>query len=284
MSILNHPDISQAYFFPQSDVYSEATKVVLESATLRCAHYCPHPDLPTLIHFHGNGESVAAYERSSFASFLSRELCGVNVLMMEYRGYGKSSGKPELVSMLSDGEGVLRKLNLSPAQTIAYGRSIGSLYAIELANRWPDLAGLVIDSGIADIRERFLDNPRLQQASAGLDFAEIESEIVKHFDHQAKLTRYANPLLVLHTENDGLIQPHHAERIYQWSGSKCKQLRMYYTGNHNTIFRENYRDMLYALRELCLDIFPDAPWLPFQGQCTAPASAAYVRVERSNSQ
>ncbi len=58
--------------------------------------------------------------------------------------------------MLDDGEEMLLKLQLDPARCVAYGRSIGSLYALELSARFPNLGGLFIDSGIADTRFPFL--------------------------------------------------------------------------------------------------------------------------------
>lgn len=281
MSILNHPRICEAYFFPQPNRCPEAIAVDVGDAVLRCFHYCPHPELPTLVHFHGNGESVKGYVQGSFPAFISTELCGINVLMIEYRGYGGSSGAAELVTMLSDGARVLKALSIPPSRVVAYGRSIGSLYAIELASRCSDLAGLVIDSGIANIRERFLDNLNLQRAVEGLSIEELEAEIAVHFDHRQKLSRYRGPLLLFHTENDGIIHLNHAERLFEWGVDASKELRVYYVGNHNTIFRENYRDILFSLRLFCQRAFPDAPWLPYSGQHTLPASPAYVRVARA---
>ena len=45
------------------------------------------------------------------------------------------------------------------------------------------------------------------------------AEVERHFDHKKKLSSYNNPLLILHTENDGLIDISHAERNHQWAGS-----------------------------------------------------------------
>ena len=58
--------------------------------------------------------------------------------------------------MLGDGEATVKAAGLAPERVIAFGRSIGSLYAIELAHRQPALAGLILESGIADPSERFL--------------------------------------------------------------------------------------------------------------------------------
>ncbi|MCC6509645.1 MAG: hypothetical protein IT423_11090, partial [Pirellulaceae bacterium] len=80
MSILNHPAINQAYFAPQRRRCEEAIEVDVGNAVLRCYHYCPHPELPTLVHFHGNGEAIAHYVHGEFPQFFSDELGGMNVL------------------------------------------------------------------------------------------------------------------------------------------------------------------------------------------------------------
>ncbi len=282
MSILNHPAISKAYFFPQAIRCNEAIEVDIGEATLRCLNYRPNPELPTLVHFHGNGESVAHYVRGGFPPLFSEELCGINVLMIEYRGYGGSTGEVELVSMLADGQSVLQQLGIDPAKSIACGRSVGSLYAIELAHRCPSLAGLVIDSGIADIRERFLAYPQIRQTLEKFENTEVESDIRKHFDHPEKMRSYKGPLLLLHTQNDGIIDSSHAERLYDWAGTTNKELRIYADGNHNTIFPQNYRDMLFSIRLLCQAAFPNARWKHFNGRSNSRAAPSGVRVRQTS--
>ena len=62
------------------------------------------------------------------------------------------------------------------------------------------------------------------------------------------LPGYKSPLLILHTENDGLIDISHAERNHRWAGSAQKQLVRFPHGNHNTIFRSNLSEYLEAVR------------------------------------
>ena len=62
---------------------------------------------------------------------------GVNVLFVEYRGYGASSGEPGLARLLDDVPVIVQALPVPPNQLVAFGRSLGSLYAIDLVNRFP---------------------------------------------------------------------------------------------------------------------------------------------------
>ena len=128
---------------------------------------------------------------------------------------------------------------------IAFGRSIGSLYAIELVHRLPAMAGLILESGIADPSERFLTYADL--TVAGVTESDVVVEVERHFNHEKKLSEYENPLLILHTENDGLIDISHAERNHQWAGSTRKWLLRFPFGNHNTIFGTNMKEYLAAV-------------------------------------
>ncbi|MCA9069633.1 MAG: alpha/beta hydrolase [Planctomycetaceae bacterium] len=242
MSVLDHPAISGAYLFPQPRRVSDPFRIEVDGAELACYRQIVDPKNFTLVHFHGNGEAVADYIPDIADLFTDM---GLNLLFVEYREYGASTGKAQLVAMLGDGEAALKAAGLKPEKVIVFGRSIGSLYAIELAARQPGIAGLIIDSGIADRSEKFLARSDLE--SVGLEKNEVIAEVNQQFNHQTKLAGYENPLLILHTENDGLIDISHAERNYQWAGSIDKRLVRLTYGNHNTILFANAKEYLDAV-------------------------------------
>ena len=204
-----------------------------------------------MVHFHGNGEAVADYVPSMADVF---EDFGLNQLFIEYREYGGSSGEAKLVAMLADGESVIQAAGIAPEKAVVCGRSIGSLNAIELASRQSNIAGMITESGIADPCERFLTYADLE--SAGIGETDVQAEVAKHFNHQLKLSNYTNPLLILHTENDGLIDISHAERNYEWAGSKQKRLVRFSKGNHNTIFQANMNKYVAAVKEFVEGLQP----------------------------
>jgi len=240
--ILDTPAISGRYLFPQDRFVEEPFVVQVDDVALACFRRIVDPHGFTVIHFHGNGEAVADYV--PFWADLFAEM-GLNSLFVEYRGYGRSTGEAQLVAMLGDGEAAMQVAGVSPQKAIVFGRSIGSLYAIELAQRQPHVAGLIIESGIADPCDRFLNNADL--ASLGIDEADVHAEVKKDFNHERKLFIYTNPLLILHTVDDGLIDISHAERNLAWSGSTQKQLVRFTNGNHNTIFPANLTEYIDAV-------------------------------------
>lgn len=233
-SILDHPAISGHYLFPQARFVNDPFMVDIDGAELACYRRIIDPQNFTIVHFHGNGESVADYVPDMADVF---EELGLNSLFVEYREYGDSTGNAHLVAMLGDGEAAMKTAGLQPEKTIVFGRSIGSLYAIELAHRQPTIAGLILESGIADPSERFLTYADL--SAAGLEKADVLAETKRYFNHKKKLAEYRNSLLVMHTEKDGLIDISHAERNYKWAGSPQKRILRFAVGNHNTILGTN---------------------------------------------
>ncbi len=242
-SFLDHPAISGHYLFPQPRCVKDPLMVEVAGAELACYRKVIDPGKFTMVHFHGNGEAVADYVPDMADIFAD---LGLNSLFVEYREYGDSTGQARLVTMLGDGEVAIKAAGLAPERVIAFGRSIGSLYAIELIQRQPTIAGLILESGIADASERFLAYADL--TAAGVSETDVVAEVKRHFHHKKKLSSYKNPLLILHTENDGLIDISHAERNLRWAGSTQKRLVRFPRGNHNTIFGINAREYLAAIR------------------------------------
>ena len=75
------------------------------------------------------------------------------------------------------------------------------------------------------------------------------SEARRVFNHQLKLSSYQNPLLILHTEHDHLVEISHAERNYEWSASPQKTMIRFPVGDHNSIMEWTKPDYVKALRD-----------------------------------
>jgi pimeloyl-ACP methyl ester carboxylesterase len=199
-----------------------------------------------ILHFHGNGELAAEYAADSAEFFLC---LGINVCFAEYRGYGASTGTPSLGAMFGDGEQIVRALGVPAERLVVFGRSLGSVYAIELARRLPQIAGLILESGIADLLENWpVAESDLERC--GFTRGELLQEVATYFDHRAKLQHYSGPLLVLHSEHDQFVDRSHAERLHVWGGGSGKRLVIFPNGNHNTILLANYMEYLREVAQL----------------------------------
>jgi len=232
-SFLDHPILSSRYFYPWPNRFAEPFFVEGDGFRLGCRYRRVHDDAPTIIHFHGNGETVADY----LGEFEERIIgLGANLLLAEYRGYGMSSGVPALTTMLADVELIVAASGVPPERIIFFGRSLGSLYAMHGAERYPRAAGLIIESGLAYPLERIL--VRVEPREVGATAEQLRAAVERCFDQQHKIAGFGGRVLVMHTRNDDLVPVSHAERLYAW-GNEPKELLVFERGDHNTILEAN---------------------------------------------
>lgn len=242
MSLLDHPTITERYFFPRNTALLDPTWVDVDGARLACHHHdAGHP--VTVIHFHGNGEVCADYVPDLPSRF---DAFGADTFLAEYRGYGASTGTPQLGRMLEDVEEIFAAVGRPASEIIAFGRSVGSIYAIELAARYP-VAGLILESGIADPRERIL--LRAAPDELGTNQELLDAEFRAHLDHQHKLATRTRPTLIMHARKDSLVKATHAVELANYPRSNVR-LVLFDEGDHNTIFAFNEERYMAEVAEL----------------------------------
>jgi fermentation-respiration switch protein FrsA (DUF1100 family) len=145
---------------------------------------------PLLVHAHGNGELIDIQVQSVAAL---RD-AGIGVLLVEYPGYGRSTGTPTEKSVtatfLAAYDWATHEARVDPARIIGYGRSLGGGPVAQLAARRP-LAAIVLESTFTSIGELVRD----KGIPAWL--------VVNEFDTRAVLEKYPGPVLILHGTKDG---------------------------------------------------------------------------------
>jgi len=247
VSILDHALISARYFYPWPNHFDAPFSVEGDGFRLGC-RYLKHADnLPTVVHFHGNGETVADY----LGDFEQRMAgLGVNLLLAEYRGYGMSSGQPGLTAMLDDVRLIVEASGVSPERIIFFGRSLGSLYAMHGVHLYPQAAGLIIESGLADPLDRVLMRVEPWQLDTTMEV--LQEEVDRHLNQREKIAGFSGSKLIMHTRNDDLVEVSHAERLYQWAGEP-KQLLIFERGNHNNIMEVNRQAYFQAVGDFILE-------------------------------
>lgn len=249
-SILDHPEISRRYFFPRRERIAAPFLVQVDGAVLACAFSKVSPDAPTVIHFHGNGEVVGDWI-DDLPTWLGA--LGWNVLLAEYRGYGASTGEPQLGRMLDDVERIVRASGVAPDRIVFFGRSVGSLFAVHAVSRFPQAAGLVVESGIADVLERL--SLRVEPRELGVPPEALESAVRERLDQRAKLRAYRGPVLILHARRDGLVDVSHAEQLAAAAGGAVT-LRVFERGDHNSILATNEVEYRQAVSAFLASVRP----------------------------
>jgi pimeloyl-ACP methyl ester carboxylesterase len=240
--LLDHPLISQRYFFPRPSAQADPCWVDAGDVRLACYRHRIDPAAPTLVYFPGNGEIVDDY-LGDFVDLLGQ--IGCNSFLVGYRGYGGSGGRPQLGRMLADVAAVVRAAG-EPRRLIFFGRSVGSIFAIEAAARFPEALCLVLESGIADVLERLL--LRVAPAELGVSPEVLAKAVAGRLDQRQKLARFPGPVLILHSRHDGLVDVSHGERLYRWAAGR-KQLQIFPRGDHNSIMAVNAREYFDLLAQ-----------------------------------
>jgi uncharacterized protein len=230
---LDHLLLAERYFYPWPNPFPDPFFVDGNGGRLGCWYGRWFQERLTVVHFHGNGETVVDYLHGFEARM---ESLGVNLLLAEYRGYGMSEGEPRLAAMLEDVPAIVAASGVDPGRLIFFGRSLGSLYAAHAAALYPMAAGLVLESAIADPLERILT--RVEPWQLGVTDEELKNEVDRLFNQRRKLAEFHGWTLVLHTRNDDLLDVSHGERLYAWA-NEPKELVLFERGDHNNIMEVN---------------------------------------------
>lgn len=231
-SLFDHDNFNQRLFFPSDDASrcpENATDlwVFPGGVTLHVRWHHAVTDGPTVLLFHGNGETVSAYDRTAATDYAR---IGVNLAVVDYRGYGLSTGEPTLRNTLEDAPAVLKTVrDAVKGKLFVMGRSLGSLCSAALYGaKTPPVAGFIQESGMVDLkallrRRGFLAPPKFTAAERSA------------FDPETKLQKGTLPLLVLHATHDEIIPVEEAHTAYAVAGATDKTLALIEGLGHNNL-------------------------------------------------
>ena len=252
--LLDQPDILRVLFYPRrdsrpgfedgGDIFFPLPEGIRLSGRLHVADRIS----PLILLFHGNGEIASDYD--DIALLYTR--MGISLLVVDYRGYGKSDGSPTASALLDDAIEVFRFLpdilsnhGLGDSPLFIMGRSLGSAAAIEIAAQAGDnIIGLIIESGFADtlrLIERLKGAPVAQQAKDADGFNNAE-----------KIQRVKVPTLIIHGQADQIIPVTDGKTLYNQCGAKAKRLVIIPEAGHNDLLYRGQGLYFDAVREFVL--------------------------------
>lgn len=187
--------------------------------------FIPHSDSrQTLLLFHGNGGNIS-HRRDSITIY---HRLGLNVFIFDYRGYGRSDGKPSEAGLYHDARSAWRYLTetraIAAQDIILFGRSLGGAVAAKLATE-VHAGALVLESTFSSASELARELLPLQSRLSPLRF---------DFNTVAHVRRIKTPLLVIHSPEDEIIPYRLAENIYQAANQPKSMLKT--RGDHNNGF------------------------------------------------
>ncbi len=187
--------------------------------------YIPHQgSKQTLLFFHGNAGNIS--HRGDSVEIFHR--LGLNVFIFDYRGYGKSQGKPDEQGLYKGARAAWRYLTdergLKQQDIILFGRSLGGVIAAELASE-VEPSGLILESAFSSAKDM-----------AGVVFPVISRLIVLRYEFNtlAYIGRVICPMLILHSPDDEIIPFRLGEKVFQAANEPKSFFRM--RGSHNNGF------------------------------------------------
>jgi len=178
---------------------------------------------PLLIYFGGNAEEV------SWLASTAGQYAGWSLLTFNYRGYGRSEGKPGETELFADALQIY-DYAVSRAQggcVAVMGRSLGSGVAVYLAARRP-LAGVILVSPYDSVESVARDV---------YPYLPIGLMLRHRFDSLSRAPGIKTPLLCLVAGDDRVIPRLHSERLYAaWGGPR--QWREIHRADHGSLAGE----------------------------------------------
>ncbi|MGV4414822.1 alpha/beta hydrolase [Chryseobacterium sp. T1] len=179
----------------------------------------------TILFFHGANGNVTTYQ------YMVKPLVdnGYQVVMVDFRGYGKSTGKPKHANVASDGQKMLDYLlsrsDIKNTKLYIYGASLGSQIATHLAKEnQAKISGLIIDGGMAsftDIAIHF--SPENKEM--------IEKYMISPYSAKEDIKNLKDlPKLFIYSKGDTTVPFFHGQIIYQ-NAPMPKQF-IEYSGEH----------------------------------------------------
>jgi len=216
--------------FSSANVPSYSIEVE-EGIKIDCGFWVSGKECPSVLYFHGNGETVATHDFIA-PSYNQR---GINLFVADYRGYGSSNGKPTISNMIGDAHTIFKGFKEITEKEgfkkslFIMGRSLGSMPAIELAfNYQDDIRGLIIESGTANNFRRLWDYLGIIKKEAILDEESL-------FLNKVKIRQVHKPTLIIHGEHDQIISIKEGEELYRNSGAQNKRILIIPKADHNDV-------------------------------------------------
>jgi alpha-beta hydrolase superfamily lysophospholipase len=208
-----------------------------------CGFWAKSPELPTILYFHGNGETVADYRWS--AQFYNDK--GINLFVADYRGYGFSSGKPTITTLVNDAHSIFRGFKKILAERgfcrdyFVMGRSLGSIPAVELAYHCQkQCRGLIIESGASTNFQRMWKH---------LSRSAEEKQDGDKFTNKYKMRTVEIPTLIIHGEYDQIIPVREGVELYEASGAAEKEIIIIPGADHNNLMLKGHEQYFSAVED-----------------------------------
>jgi fermentation-respiration switch protein FrsA (DUF1100 family) len=226
---------------PHEDVYFTA-----DDGTKLHGWYVPHPKPKAVVLFaHGNGENVA---RLAPLLRLLHDRAEVSTFAWDYRGYGRSGGKPHESNVLADARTaqlwLAERAGVRAEDVVVYGRSLGGAVAVGLAAQFP-VRGMVLERTFAEL---------VETAQHHFRWLPVRLMMKNRFPSIERIATYRGPLFQSHGTADRVVPFAMGKKLFDAATTENKKFFVVEGGEHNGPQPDEY---YVALGEF-LDSLPQA--------------------------
>jgi dipeptidyl aminopeptidase/acylaminoacyl peptidase len=185
----------------------------------------------TILYFGGNGYAIGHFGPWTAQSFMP---LGANVMIVDHRGYGLSTGAASITTGEEDAQAAFDYLRrVTPGSILVHGHSMGSFMAGHVAAH-RDTAGAILESSATTTEEW------VKSRTGGITGKLVRVEIdpaLKGRGNAANVTRIEEPLLIIVGGKDKTTPPVLSQRLYEASPLPAgrKQLVLVPEANHNNV-------------------------------------------------
>jgi len=198
-----------------------------------------------LLWFHGNAGNL------SHRADLMVRLAGipVQVFIVDYRGYGRSEGRPDERGLFLDGRAAWRYLvgdrGIAPGKIVVFGKSLGGAVAVDLVSE-VEPAGLILESTFTSVPDM-----------AAFHFPIAPRRLIRiRMDSLSKIPAIGAPKLHIHSPADEVVPFELGRRLYE-AAPPPKRFHEVAGSGHNETYLVGGADYFGAIRrflEDCLEV------------------------------
>lgn len=203
------------------------------------------PNAKVLLYLHGNAINIGA----NVAQAHRFHQLGFSVLMIDYRGYGRSEGGfPSESQVYQDAatawDYLVYQRQIPPSQILIYGHSLGGAVAIDLAVKHPNAGGLIVESSFTSIQ-------KVVAYRNNFWMFPVDSILTQRFDSITKVPNLKIPVLFIHGTADVIVPAFMSQDLYA-AAPEPKKLLLVPGAAHNNVAEVAASVYLEAMRSFVI--------------------------------
>jgi len=224
--------LSQNFQFKYDAPFKELNFDVAPGVRINGLHFFREDSKGIILYFHGNTRSIKGWAK------YARDFYRYNydVVLVDYRGFGKSTGKRAEEKMMQDMQFVYESLaaDYGEENLIVYGRSLGSGFAAKLASD-NNPRYLILDAPYYNFKkvvERFLP------------FLPLQIVLRYHLRTDKWIPKIKCHIYIIHGTKDWLIPIEHSEALQKLNPRKITLIRIHGGGHNNLSKFDDYHNFI----------------------------------------